>query len=210
MVGLPRTDQTQINKGDTNAVIKTAADAAESAIRIAGVEIKELKSFPDERGFFREIIRFNDPIFGSNSSFAQWSHSRTGINTTKAWHFHHLQTDWWYIGGGAAHAVLFDLREESPTRGRKMEFILGDPRETNGAICAVVKIPPGVLHGYKTISAASDLFYITDQIYNPQDEGRHPFDSPLVPHSWGDPATLIVVERDKQTFIPPYPRARLA
>ena len=192
-------------------MITSAAAAADPKIEITGVEFKELKSFPDERGFFRELIRFSDPIFGgTSSSFNQWSHSRTGKNTTKAWHFHHRQTDWWYIGCGAVLAALFDLREESPTYGRKIEFLLGDPAETAGAITAVVKIPPGVAHGYKTITPTSDLFYITNQIYNPEDEGRHPFDSDLIPHSWGDPSELIIVAKDRVTFIPPFSRTELA
>ena len=193
------------------SVLTSVAAAIDPKILIAGVQLKELKSFPDERGFFRELVRVSDPIFdNSGENFGQWSHSRTGKNTTKAWHFHHLQTDWWYIGCGAVHAALFDLRDESPTKGRMMEFVLGDPNEIDGALSAVVRIPPGVLHGYKTITDSSDLFYITDRVYNPQDEGRHPFNSPLVPHNWGDPAELIVVEKDKVTFIPPYPRTNLA
>lgn len=185
--------------------------AADPQNLISGVQIKELKSFPDERGFFRELIRFSDPIFDSlTGNFGQWSHSRTGRNTTKAWHFHHLQTDWWYIGGGAVQAVLFDLREESPTRGRKMEFILGDPEQQPGALCIVLRIPPGVAHGYKTITETSDLFYITDHVYNPEDEGRLPFNSDRVPHSWGNTEELIVVAKDKVEFIPPFPRTALA
>ena len=38
---------------------------------IAGVEIKELVTRPDERGFFREVIRKTDPFFAEG--FGQWS-----------------------------------------------------------------------------------------------------------------------------------------
>ncbi|HHS97475.1 MAG TPA: dTDP-4-dehydrorhamnose 3,5-epimerase, partial [Chloroflexi bacterium] len=40
---------------------------------IHGVEVKELATHTDERGFFREILRASDPIFAEG--FAQWSHT---------------------------------------------------------------------------------------------------------------------------------------
>ena len=92
--------------------------------RILGVTFKELRTFPDQRGFFRELIRHNDEFFGD--AFAQWSHSKMAHNTVKSWHFHHLQIDWWYVPIGVVHAVLFDDREESPSFGKKIEFKLGD------------------------------------------------------------------------------------
>lgn len=160
---------------------------------IFGVEYKSLKSFPDQRGFFREIIRFSDPFF-KNGNFAQWSHSKMTKNVVKAWHYHHVQTDWWYVGIGEIQAVLYDNREESPTFKQKALFPMGD----DSAVC--VKIPPGVLHGLKVLSEEAHLFYITSEIYNPNDEGRFSFDSQFVGHDWGSDA--ITVENDRRNFVP--------
>jgi dTDP-4-dehydrorhamnose 3,5-epimerase len=164
---------------------------------IHGVEIKRLTTNPDPRGYFRELIRVNDPFFAEG--FAQWSHSLMARNVVKAWHLHYRQVDWWYVPLGEIDVVLFDLREDSPTYREKMEFHLGESAP------GVVRIPPGVAHGLKVVSDSAHLFYITSQIYDPDDEGRHPFDSPLIPHAWGDPATLIVSDRDRQLHVPPYP-----
>lgn len=38
---------------------------------IKGVELKSLTTHPDDRGFFREIIRNTDPFFASG--FGQWA-----------------------------------------------------------------------------------------------------------------------------------------
>lgn len=171
---------------------------------IPGVVFKMLKTFPDDRGFFRELIRTNDPFFAG--SFAQWSHSKMGKNTVKAWHFHHRQIDWWYVGIGVIQTVLFDNREESPTFRKKLEFKLGDAEEDADCLAAIVRIPQGVLHGCKVLSDVAHLFYITSETYNPEDEGRLPFDTPEVPHTWGDPEALTVAENDRRRFIPPYPR----
>ena len=42
---------------------------------IEGVEIKELATHGDERGFFRELIRATNSFF--DEGFAQWSHTVT-------------------------------------------------------------------------------------------------------------------------------------
>ncbi len=172
---------------------------------IAGVNFKAIQSFADDRGFFRELIRSSDPFF--SAGFGQWSHSRMCRDTVKAWHFHHLQTDWWYVPSGLVHVVLFDNRPESPTLKRKIDFLLGDKSLDARTLEAVVEIPPGVLHGCRVLSDSADLFYITSRPYDPNDEGRFPFDSDVVPHSWG--ANAITVERDRKLFIPTATRVRL-
>jgi len=180
---------------------------------IAGVEFKQLKTWPDDRGFFREIVRTTDSFFNTGSQnppFAQWSHSKMAHNTVKAWHFHHLQLDWWYCGIGVIQTVLYDLREESPTYRKKIEVKMGDSDDDPQALSLVVRIPQGVAHGLKVLTDFAHLFYITSETYNPEDEGRHPFDSDVVPHNWGDSSKLIVAANDRRTFIPTAPRKQLA
>lgn len=172
---------------------------------IDGVVVKNLRTFKDDRGFFREVIRDTDEFF--RGGFAQWSHSKMARNTVKAWHFHHRQTDWWYVGIGVIATVLYDNREESPTYRKKMEFKLGESELDSEAAEAVVRIPPGVLHGCKVLSDIAHLFYITSEVYNPEDEGRFPFNSSEVPHRWGEnESELIVADNDRRVFIPPHPR----
>lgn len=173
---------------------------------IAGVRIKLLKSHPDQRGFFREVIRSTDDVF-EDGKFAQWSHSKMQRSVVKAWHYHHVQTDWWYVPIGEVLTVLYDNREESPTYGTKLEIAMGDSQLGSGAREVCVRIPPGVLHGCKVLSDEAHLFYITSETYNPQDEGRFPFNDPIVPHDWGTDA--ITVENDRRRFEPTAPRKRM-
>jgi dTDP-4-dehydrorhamnose 3,5-epimerase len=169
---------------------------------IHGVVLKELVTHPDDRGFFRELIRVTDGFFAEG--FAQWSHSRMAKNVVKAWHFHHRQVDWWYVPIGTIDVALYDLREDSPTRGDKMTFRMGSEHPL------VTRIPPGVAHGCKVVSDEAHLFYITSATYDPDDEGRYPFDTDTIPHDWGDPATVITSERDRRFHVPPYPAPRAA
>ena len=167
---------------------------------IFGVEFKLLKTHLDDRGFFREVIRSSDAFF-QGGVFGQWSHSRMEKNVVKAWHYHHVQFDWWYLPIGQIETVLFDNRPESPTYKTKLVFRMGESKKFGAdtfELC--VKIPPGVLHGCRVLSDEAHLFYITSQTYDPNEEGRFPFNTDLVPHSWG--ADAITAENDRRTFVP--------
>jgi len=166
---------------------------------IRDVEFKLLRTFPDQRGFFREIIRFNDPFF-EGERFAQWSHSKMQRNVVKAWHYHHVQIDWWYVPIGHVLTVLFDNRAESPTYRKKLALKMGDAGQAEAVFEVCVKIPPGVLHGCKVLSDEAHLLYITSETYNPNEEGRFPYNDATVPHNWGDDA--ITAENDRRRFVP--------
>ena len=174
---------------------------------ITGVEIKALKSHGDQRGFFREIVRVSEPVF-AGGTFSQWSHSKMQKNVVKAWHYHHVQTDWWYVPLGQVQTVLFDNRPESPTYKNKIVITMGDSHQYGADTHEVcVRIPPGVLHGLKVLSDGAHLFYITSVIYDPNEEGRFAYNSAFVGHPWGD--DVIVVDNDKRDFVPTSTRVLL-
>lgn len=188
----------------------TLSEAIDSP-NINGVMAKALKTFPDDRGFFREVVRDSEGVF-QDGRFAQWSHSKMTKDVVKAWHFHHKQTDWWYLALGLAEVVLYDNREESSTFQNMMRFKLGESASTRehkaGDEHYIVRIPPGVLHGLKILSETAHLFYITSEHYDPEDEGRIPYNSPQIPHQWGE--NVITVPRDRVLHIPSYPRRPLS
>lgn len=144
---------------------------------IQGVIIKELRTFTDERGFFREIIRVTDDFFGEG--FGQWSHSLMFNGVIKAWHFHHIQTDWWYVVSGVLRVGLCDMRPDSPTFRKTMDFLMGDVQPAR-----VIKIPPGVAHGCKTVQGPVNLLYMTSHVYNPEDEIRIAYNDPEINFDW--------------------------
>ena len=144
---------------------------------IDGVVLKELLTHTDERGFFREIIRVTDDFFAEG--FGQWSHSLMHTGVVKAWHIHRKQTDWWYVCNGVVKAVLHDTRPDSPTHRETMEFLMGDNQPAR-----VLRVPPGVAHGCKCLSGPANLFYVTSNVYDPEDEGRIPHDDPEIGYDW--------------------------
>jgi dTDP-4-dehydrorhamnose 3,5-epimerase len=177
------------------------------AAEILGVQIKNLKTHPDERGFFREVVRSSDPFF-QGENFGQWSHSRMQRNVVKAWHYHHVQIDWWYVPIGEVETALYDNRPESPTYKQKMVIRMGDSSKSASAQEVCVRIPPGVLHGCKVMSEEAHLFYITSMTYDPNEEGRIPFNDPAIGHDWGSDA--LTVANDRRTFVPTSTRVPVA
>jgi dTDP-4-dehydrorhamnose 3,5-epimerase len=144
---------------------------------IDGVMIKALERHKDERGFFEEIIRVNDPFF--TEGFAQLSHSLMHNNVIKAWHIHKTQVDWWYVTRGTLKVALYDTREHSPTHKTLNEFHIGDFGDN-----LVIKIPSGVAHGCKVLGDTAELVYITSGTYNPDEEGRIAHDDPEIGYDW--------------------------
>lgn len=144
---------------------------------IQGIEFKTLVTHGDDRGFFRELIRSSDDIFAEG--FGQWSHSLMFNNVVKAWHYHNIQTDWWYVVSGVLRVGLCDLRKQSPTYKATMDFLMGDLQQPR-----VLKIPPGIAHGCKTVQGPVNLFYVTSHVYDPADEIRIPYDDPSIDFDW--------------------------
>jgi dTDP-4-dehydrorhamnose 3,5-epimerase len=142
---------------------------------IDGVVAKALVTHPDERGFFRELIRVSDGFFGEG--FGQLSHSYMHAGVVKAWHYHPHQVDWWYVIG-CLRVALYDLREESPTRGRLEQLVMGGAHQP-----VVLRIPPMVAHGCRALEA-SHLIYVTSSVYDTGEEGRLPHNDPAIGFDW--------------------------
>jgi dTDP-4-dehydrorhamnose 3,5-epimerase len=144
---------------------------------IKGIVFKELTSHTDERGFFREIIRTSDDFFAEG--FGQWSHSLMFDGVIKAWHLHNVQSDWWYVVNGVLRVGLCDMRADSSSFKQTMDFLMGDHQPAR-----VLKIPPGIAHGCKTVQGPVNLLYMTSHVYNPDDEIRIAHDDPEIGFDW--------------------------
>lgn len=144
---------------------------------IEGVTFKDLISFPDERGYFREIIRNND-LF-ANEGILQISHSLVYSGVVKAWHAHVTQTQWNYVVNGLIYVALHDLRKDSPTHGITMTFLTGDHQKK-----IIYKFPPGVAHGYRCIEGPMNIIYFTSGTYDLKDEIRIEHDNEEIGFDW--------------------------
>jgi len=145
---------------------------------IQGVEIKQLTSHADERGYLMELLRSDDPIF---TKFGQCYVSLNYPGVVRAWHYHKKQDDHLAVVRGMCRVGLYDMREGSPTRGEVNEFYLGDHNPV------LLKIPMGVVHGYKTVGVEPSLLVnFPTEVYNRQepDEYRLPWNTEQIPFNW--------------------------
>jgi dTDP-4-dehydrorhamnose 3,5-epimerase len=152
----------------------------DSADLIDGVVVQPYDLWPDDRGYFLEVIRMKQ---GLAASFAaettQVSAALSYPGTIKAFHFHLYQTDLWVPMSGAFQVALVDLRPESRTYGLKNTLYLGTLKPWQ------LLIPCGVGHGYKVVGESSAvLVYVTSQIYNPSDEGRIAYNDASIQYDW--------------------------
>jgi len=132
---------------------------------IEGVKIMKLKTHNDERGFFREIFRFEEQF--PDSPVGQLSHSMVKGDVIKGWHGHVYQYQWNYVVSGKINVALFDDRKNSSTYRELMEFSVGDEGDSFAYF-----FPPGVLHGYKCVSGPMHIIYATSDTYDINDEVR--------------------------------------
>lgn len=148
---------------------------------IAGVQVKQLKLIPDERGFLMEMLRSDWPEF---ERFGQAYVTACYPGVIKAWHYHKKQTDHFVCISGMAKVVLYDDRSGSPTRGYINEFHIGRLNPM------LVKIPHLIYHGFTAEGTQEALIVnMPTELYNYKepDEHRLPYDDSAIPYDWSVP-----------------------
>jgi dTDP-4-dehydrorhamnose 3,5-epimerase len=152
----------------------------DSTHRIAGIEVRPYPLWPDDRGYFLEVMRFGQGLPAQYpTASTQVSAALSYPGTIKAFHYHQHQTDLWVPASGMLQVALVDLRVESATFGRRNTMYVGMLRPWQ------ILIPPGVAHGYKVIGEQpAMLVYVTNRCYDPGDEGRIPFNDDSILYDW--------------------------
>jgi dTDP-4-dehydrorhamnose 3,5-epimerase len=146
---------------------------------IEGTKVKKLRVIPDERGRLMEMLRADDPEFFIK--FGQVYVSTTYPNVVKAWHYHKNQLDNFACVQGMVKLVLYDSRENSPTRGEINEFYVG----VHNPI--LVQVPKLVYHGWMCVSTEEAIVInCTTEVYNYKDPDEYRVDphDGTIPYDW--------------------------
>jgi dTDP-4-dehydrorhamnose 3,5-epimerase len=147
---------------------------------IEGVRIQPYALWPDDRGYFLEVLRVGQGLavdFPTQSTQVSAALSYPG--TIKAFHYHKHQTDCWAPSMGIFQVALVDLRKGSPTHGLRNTMYVGALRPWQ------ILIPPGVGHGYKVVGMDGGmLIYVTNRLYDPADEGRIAYNDAGINYDW--------------------------
>jgi dTDP-4-dehydrorhamnose 3,5-epimerase len=159
---------------------------AESEV-ISDVWTVDPEGHGDARGRFYETYRRS--WFPLGREMVQGNRSDKAAGAVVGLHYHLHQADYWLCPRGAARVVLHDLRVGSPTEGATQAL------EISEVNCRGVFIPPGVAHGFASLTDLT-ITYLVDNYYNPDDELGVAWDDPDIGADWGvtDP---ILSSRDQ-------------
>ena len=159
---------------------------------LPGIKVRELSTFPDERGMFCELLRedWEDFLEGERVVQSNFSLSYPGI--IRAWHRHARgQIDNFVVLRGAMRICAYDDRPDSVTRGELTEII------STGEKLQVVRVPGFYWHGLKVLGNELAMsVYFVNRLYDYEhpDEERRPWDDPNVvdprtkqPYDWNRP-----------------------
>jgi len=130
--------------------------------------ILEPKVFGDARGFFLESYnqRALAETAGIRDAFVQDNHSRSARGVLRGLHYQLRQPQGKLVrvACGAVFDVAVDIRRSSPTFG-KVACV-----ELSGDNKRLFWLPPGLAHGFLTLSETADFLYKTTAYYAPEDE----------------------------------------
>lgn len=135
--------------------------------KIPGVLILEPKVFGDERGFFFESFnqqRFDEAV-GYEVAFVQDNHSKSAKNVLRGLHYQlppKEQGKLVRVVQGEVFDVAVDIRKDSPTYGQWVGVTLSADNKKQ------LWIPPGLAHGFLTLSETAEFLYKTTDYYAPE------------------------------------------
>ena len=143
---------------------------------IDGVKIIPLKQINDERGKIMHMLKSTDEHF---TQFGEIYFSCAWPGTIKAWHIHKSMTLNNAVISGRAKLVLYDDRNDSPTKGELMELFIGEDNYS------LVQIPPRILNGYKAFG--DKLVILANCATEPHDPNEILYIDPFnndIPYNW--------------------------
>jgi dTDP-4-dehydrorhamnose 3,5-epimerase-like enzyme len=137
---------------------------------IEGVYYKELKTFVDGRGDLTEL--WSKPWSGDGLIEPVIEHvyfNTTHEGVIKGWHVHEHTVSQYTCVQGKMQVVLVDVRAVSKTYGFVDKFIIGTRNP------ALIRIPPGVLKGWKSLKGDSVIVNLLSTS-DVKDNYKYPWD----------------------------------
>ena len=130
---------------------------------IDGAYVIQVEKFGDDRGFFMESFnhkQFQEEVGDFN--FVQDNHSLSTEGVLRGLHYqiNHPQGKLVRCTQGEIFDVIVDLRVNSPTYRKNFTIKLNRPD-------LMLWVPPGLAHGFYTISAEAEFQYKVTDYYNP-------------------------------------------
>ena len=143
---------------------------------IEGVLIHPLRKICDERGKIMHMLRCDAPHF---EQFGEVYFSTAYPGVIKGWHEHTRQVQFYAVPVGMIKLVLWDNWPDSPTYRELMELFTGEDAYQ------LVRIPTGVINGYKVIGTREAMVAnCATLVHEPDEMLRYDPLGDKVPYSW--------------------------
>ena len=148
----------------------------------------------DERGFFARTFGFDE--FAARGLSAEWAYGGVSWNekafTLRGLHYQaapHPEHKLVRCTQGAVFDVAVDLRPGSAT------YLHWHGLELTAENHAALYIPPGLAHGFLSLTAGSEVYYQIKGLYKPESARGLRWDDPALGIAWpGRPA--VIAPRD--------------
>lgn len=146
--------------------------------RIEGVFTFPLRVTSDDLGAVMHMLRADSPGF---EGFGEIYFSVVRSGAIKAWKRHHRMVQNFAVPVGAIRLVIYDSREDSPTRGAIKEVRTGLALDRY----ELVRIPPMVWYGFQGLGTGDSLIANCASIaHDPNEVDRAHFKGGDVPYVW--------------------------
>lgn len=145
--------------------------------KIEGLAGYPLRQIEDPRGDVLHMLRSDNPYF---TVFGEIYFSFINPGMVKAWKKHYKMTQRFAVPVGRIRLVVFDGRENSPSKGTLEIVEIGRPDQYH-----LVTIPPGVWYGFQGISRGPAMIANSPDIpHDPSESVRLPEHDPTIPYHW--------------------------
>lgn len=166
--------------------------------KIKGCYIIEPEVFSDDRGFFLETyqkLKYKK-IVGNSLEFVQDNMSESSHGVLRGLHYQKTRPQGKLVQviKGEVLDVVVDIRKDSETFGNWISINLSSKNKQQ------VWIPPGLAHGFITLSNKAIFHYKATDYYFPQDEATLMWNDKSLNIDWAhkDP---IVSKRDSEGIL---------
>ena len=147
------------------------------------------KSFKDNRGYFKELIREN--VINKKFPFLVMSFSKK--NVIRGLHIQTINSQGKFISvlKGKIFDVAIDLRKKSKTFGRVYKCLLSEKNNTS------IYVPPGFAHGFQALENENYIVYSCTKYRNKKSETTIKFDDKELNIKWPI-KKFIISAKDKK------------
>lgn len=143
----------------------------------------------DDRGFFLESFNQKriEEMAGIHLEVKQVNFAKSQKGVLRGLHYQlnpFAQAKLVGVIAGSVLDVVVDLRRESPTFGKKLEFIIDAPNVN-------LLVPRGFAHGYEVLEENTVFYYAVDNFYSPENERGLHYADPFLDILWTNNQKLI-------------------